>query len=165
MRSLFMRVTKQAQAPAAEEAVRDLYTSILRCWNAGDAGAFAQLFSRSGSVVGFDGSQVDGQESIEAHLAKVFSSHATAAYIGKVREVRLLGQDVVLLRAVAGMVPPGKSNLNPALNTIHTLVAANHSGHWRVELFQSTPAAFHGRPEVTDRLTSELQTELESSRS
>jgi uncharacterized protein (TIGR02246 family) len=159
-----MRTTKQAHAPAAEEAARALYTNVLRCWNAGDAGALAQLFSRSGNVVGFDGSQVDGQENIEAHLAKVFSSHATAAYIGKVREVRLLGQDVVLLRAVAGMVPPGKSALNPTLNTIHTLVAANHGGHWRVELFQSTPAAFHGRPEASERLTTELQTELESSR-
>ncbi len=151
-------------APAAERAARELYGKILRCWNGGDAGSFARLFSRSGNVVGFDGSQVDGQESIEAHLAKIFSSHATAAYIGKVREVRVLGPDVVLLRAVAGMVPPGQSDLNPALNTIHTLVAANHGGHWRVELFQSTPAAFHGRPEASERLTTELQTEFESSR-
>lgn len=151
-------------APTAERAARELYGSILRCWNGGDAGSFARLFSRSGNVVGFDGSQVDGQESIEAHLAKVFSSHATAAYIGKVREVRVLGHDVVLLRAVAGMIPPGQSDLNPALNTIHTLVAANHGGHWRVELFQSTPAAFHGRPEASERLTTELQTEFESSR-
>jgi uncharacterized protein (TIGR02246 family) len=152
-----------AHAPAAEQAARDLYSN-LRCWNAGDAGAFAQLFSRSGNVVGFDGSQVDGQESIEAHLAKVFSSHATAAYVGKIREVRLLDQEVVLLRAVASMVPPGKPTLNPALNTIHTLVAANHGGHWRVELFQTTPTAFHGRPEASERLTTELQSELESSR-
>ena len=160
-----MVAAKHAHAPAAEGAARDLYTNILRCWNAGDAGAFAQLFSRSGNVVGFDGSQVDGQDNIEAHLAKIFSSHATAAYIGKVREVRVLGQEVVLLRAVAGMVPPGKSDLNSTLNTIHTLVAGNQGGHWRVELFQSTPAAFHGRPEASERLTAELQAELESSRS
>jgi uncharacterized protein (TIGR02246 family) len=157
-----MAAGKQASAPAAERAARDLYANILRCWNSGDAGGFARLFSRSGNVVGFDGSQVDGVEHIEAHLAKVFSSHATAAYVGKVREVRVLEPEVVLLRAVAGMVPPGKSELNPALNTIHTLVAVNHGGQWRVELFQSTPAAFHGRPEATEAFTAELRVELES---
>jgi len=71
---------------------------------------------------------------------------------------------VVLLRAVAGMVPPGKSDLNPAVNTIHTLVAASEDNRWRVELFQSTPAAFHGRPAAVDALTAELRQELEQHR-
>jgi uncharacterized protein (TIGR02246 family) len=157
-----MRAVKRTSAPDAEGAARELYATILRGWNAGDAGTIARLFSRSGNLVGFDGSQVDGLESIEAHLAKVFSSHATAAYVGKVREVRVLGADAVLLRAVAGMIPPGKSELNPALNTIHTLVAAGHGGQWRVELFQSTPAAFHGRPAAVEALTAELRAELEA---
>jgi hypothetical protein len=67
----------------------------------------------------------------------------------------------MLLRAVAGMVPPGKSDLNPAVNTIHTLVAAGQGDQWQVELFQSTPAGFHGRPEASKALTAELQKELE----
>jgi uncharacterized protein (TIGR02246 family) len=159
-----MRAGKRPQAPDAEQAARDLYGDILRSWNAGDAARFSRAFSRSGSIVGFDGTQVNGQDQIEAHLARVFSSHATAAYVGKIREVRLLGQDVVLLRAVAGMVPPGKSELNPALNTVHTLVAAHQGDRYRIELFQSTPAAFHGRPEDSGRLTAELQEQLLSER-
>jgi uncharacterized protein (TIGR02246 family) len=152
-----MRAGHRAPAPAAEEAARELYAEILQCWNAGNAAGFSRVFARSGNLVGFDGSQVDGQESIEAHLARVFSSHSTAAYVGKIREVRVLAEGVVLLRAVAGMVPPGKSELNPALNTIHTLVAATQGDRYRVELFQSTPAAFHGRPADSERLTAELQ--------
>jgi uncharacterized protein (TIGR02246 family) len=146
-------------APAAERAARKLYTDILRCWNERNPGAFAQLFTRNGNLVGFDGSQVDGLEQIEAHLGQVFGSHQTAAYVGKIREVRVVAPDVALLRAVAGMVPPGASDLNPAVNTIHTLVAANQGGRWRVELFQSTPAAFHGRPEASEALTAELRRE------
>jgi uncharacterized protein (TIGR02246 family) len=159
-----MGVGKLAHASVAETAARELYAEILRRWNAGDAAGFSRIFSRSGSIVGFDGSQVNGQDKIESHLARVFSSHSTAAYVGKVREVRLLGNDVVLLRAVAGMVPPGKSELNPALNTIHSLVAAHQGDRFRVELFQSTPAAFHGRPEDSERLTAELQEQLLSDR-
>lgn len=152
-----MSAGKRPDASSAEQAARELYGQILRCWNGGDAGGFSRVFTRSGNIVGFDGSQVNGQENIEAHLARIFSSHSTASYVAKVREVRLLGEEVVLLRAVAGMVPPGRSELNPALNTIHTMVAAKQGGRYRVELFQSTPAAFHGRQEDAERLTAELQ--------
>ena len=151
-----MRTPKPARAPAAELATRKLYADILRCWNERNAGSFAQLFTRNGNVVGFDGSQVNGHEEIESHLSTVFGSHPTAAYVGKVREVRLLAQEVTLLRAVAGMVPPG-GDINPELNTVHSLVAANQGNRWRVELFQSTPAAFHGRPEAREQLTEELR--------
>jgi uncharacterized protein (TIGR02246 family) len=146
-------------APAAERAARELYGDLLRCWNERKAGSFARLFARNANMVGFDGSQVNGEEEIEAHLAEVFGSHQTATYVGKVREVRLLGPEVVLLRAVAGMLPPGGSALMPERNTIHTLVAARQGDRWQVELFQSTPAAFHGRPEASDALTEELREE------
>jgi uncharacterized protein (TIGR02246 family) len=144
----------------AEQAARAVYADLVRYWNEGNAAGFAALFVRQGNIVGFDGSQVDGQDSIEAHLAQIFAHHKTAAYVGKVREVRLLSPEVVLLRAVAGMVPPKDSDLNPALNTIHTLVASRQRDRWRAELFQSTPAAFHGRPEASEALTQELRREL-----
>src|SRR3954465_10503385 len=153
-----MTVRPLTHPPAGEPEIRALYADILRCWNERNAGEFARHFSRNGNMVGFDGSPVDGQENIEEHLSEVFRSHPTAAYIGKVREVRLLSPGLVLLRAVAGMVPPGKSELNPAVNTIHTLVAASEGSRWRVELL---PAAFHGRPAAVEALTAELRQELE----
>jgi uncharacterized protein (TIGR02246 family) len=155
-----MHDSKLAHAPAAERAGRELYAELLLRWNQRDPAGFARLFGRNGNMVGFDGSQVDGQEQIESHLKQVFGSHQTAAYVGKVREVRLPAPGVVLVRAVAGMVPPGKTELNPAVNTIHTLVAASQGDRWRVELFQSTPAAFYGRPEAVEALTEELRQEL-----
>jgi uncharacterized protein (TIGR02246 family) len=155
-----MRTPKPARAPAAELATRQLYADILRCWNERNAEGFARLFARNGNMVGFDGSEVNGHEHIEIHLSEVFTSHPTATYVGKVREVRLLGQEVTLLRAVAGMVPPGGSDIKPDVNTVHTMVAANQGDHWRLELFQSTPAAFHGRPDAREQLTQELRTLL-----
>ena len=61
------------------------------------------------------------------------------------------------MRAVTGMVPEGRRDLNAALNTIHTLVAVEGGGTWRAAMFQSTPAAFHGRPDLTRALTEELR--------
>ncbi|HEY3011589.1 MAG TPA: SgcJ/EcaC family oxidoreductase [Gemmatimonadales bacterium] len=154
---------QSADTEASQEAAR-LYRELLGQWNARDSAAYAKLFAVGGNLVGFDGSQVDGRAEIESHLRQIFGSHPTAAFVGKIREVRVLGGDVVLLRAVAGMVPPGKSDLNPSVNTVHTLVAAKQDDRWQVELFQSTPAAFHGRPEATEALTAELRQELELTR-
>lgn len=156
-----MHASTLSNARDAEQAARALYAELLRRWNERDAAGFAGPFTRQANLVGFDGSQVDGQAEMEKHLRQVFDHHATAAFVGKVREVRLLGAEVVLLRAVAGMVPPQQSDLNPAVNTIHTLIAAKHGNAWRIELFQSTPAAFHGRPEATEALTVELRQELQ----
>lgn len=140
--------------------VADLYAALLSSWNGRDAAGFAAHFHPGGSIVGFDGSPVDSAPRIAAHLGEVFAHHATAAYVGKVREVRALGPDVALLRAVAGMVPPGQLRLNPAVNAVQTLIARRDGSAWRVELFQSTPAAFHGRPDAVAALTEELEQEL-----
>ena len=145
----------------AEMEVHALYRQLLDGWNKRSADDFAALFTNDGSVVGFDGSQMTGQAEIASTLQHIFANHSTAAYVAKVRSVRFLAPDVAVLRAVAGMVPPGQSDLNPAVNTIQTLVAVKHDSQWRIDLFQNTPAQFHGRPELVQELTEELRQLLE----
>jgi uncharacterized protein (TIGR02246 family) len=127
------------------------------CWNQQDAAAMAACFEQDGNMVGFDGSQVDSRQAIDVHLRPIFADHPTATYVAKVREVRMLRPEVGILRAVAGMIPPGSNDLNPALNTIHTLVAVRNGEDWRAALFQSTPAAWHGRLQDAAALTDELR--------
>ena len=143
---------------AAEAGVMALYEELLAAWNRRDAAGMASLYAPQGSQVGFDGSTANGPQEIEAHLAPIFAHHPTAAFVGKVREIRLLSETVALLRAVAGMIPPGHDDINPDVNAIQPLVASrDRDGRWRLELFQNTPAAFHGRPEERERLTQELR--------
>ncbi|HEX6608717.1 MAG TPA: SgcJ/EcaC family oxidoreductase [Chloroflexia bacterium] len=147
----------QGSAPGDEAAVRGLYAALLEQWNRRDAAGMAALFAEAGHLVGYDGSVVNGRAAIAGHLAPIFADHPTPAYVGKVREVRFLTPDVAVLRAVSGLVPAGTRDLNPALNAVQSLVAARHDGQWRVELYQNTPAAFHGRPEESAALTAELR--------
>jgi uncharacterized protein (TIGR02246 family) len=142
---------------APDHPIRRLYEHILIAWNQQDAAAMAARFEEDGNVVGFDGSQADSRAAIEDHLRPIFADHPTAAYVARLREIRMLGRAVGLLRAVAGMIPPNSDNINPALNTIHTLVAVEHAEGWRAALFQSTPAAWHGRPQDSAELTEELR--------
>ncbi len=101
-----------------ETEVRALYNHLLDSWNKRNAADFAALFKEDGNQVGFDGSQVNGRAEIESHLSGIFADHMTAAYVGKVREVRFLSPEVAILRAVVGMVPHGKTDINPATNAI-----------------------------------------------
>jgi uncharacterized protein (TIGR02246 family) len=150
-------MTRPDPSQAVDAEIRALYQEILDGWNNHNGGAMAASFAEDAEVVGFDGSQILGREAIIAEMDRIFASHTTAAYIGKVRRVVRLAPDAALLRAVAGMVPPGQNDISPAVNTIHSLVAARRDGQWRVLLFQSTPAQFHGRPDLTEELTNELR--------
>lgn len=152
--------TMLSGAAITTQDVEALYASLLRCWNERDAAGFAALFTADGSVVGFDGSPMNRRSEIEVTLAAIFSHHPTATYVGKVREVRMLRPEVALLRSVAGMVPRGGSDINPAVNTIQALVAVPSEGQLRVALYQNTPAQFHGRPELAEELTQELRSLL-----
>ena len=144
------------------EDVERLYEALLDAWNNRDPAAYARLFSSDGSIVGFDGSPVNGAAEIEAHLKPIFEDHPTARYVAKVREIRQLSADCVLLRAVASMIPPGKDEIMPERNAVQALVATRSgAGDWRIALFQNTPARFDGRPEEGRRLTEELSREVE----
>ncbi len=134
----------------------ELYTALLDAWNRRDAHAFAAGFTPTGIAIGFDGSQMNGRAAIEAELARVFTDHQTASYVAKVRAVVRISRDAVLVHAVAGMTPPGTSALNRATNAVQAMVAVREGEALRIALFQNTPAALHGRPELGEQLTAEL---------
>lgn len=140
-----------------DRAARDLYSELLRAWDKRNARDYALLFASEATLIGFDGSQVNGQLEIGAHVSEVFSHHQTPRYIGIVREVRVIAPDVTLLRANSGLIPPDKKDIDPALNAVQSLVAVKKGGAWKIALFQNTPAQFHMRPEQSKALTDELR--------
>lgn len=129
----------EGQVQHINPVIHDLYQQLLAAWNRRSADDFAALFEEEGHVVGFDGSPMNGRGEIQSVIRDIFTDHPTAAYVGKVRGVRFLTPEVAILRAVAGMVPPGQSTLNPAVNTIQTLVITSRDGQWRIAHFQNTP--------------------------
>jgi uncharacterized protein (TIGR02246 family) len=150
-------------ARSEEDSVRDLYEQLLKAWNERSAEDFAGLFTNDGAMIGFDGSQAAGRDEVEGHLRPIFEDHPTGSYVAKIRGVRFLGPENVMLRAIVGMVPPGQHDLNPDVNALQTLVAEhdeNAECGWRIVLFQNTAAQYHGRPELVEQHTAELRGQL-----
>src|SRR5690349_13412218 len=93
--------------------IERLHEKLLLFWNSQDAHGMASLFCEDGNTIGFDGSQLNGQSEIKVELEKIFSHHKTASYVWKVEEVRFMTETVALLRAIVGMMPPGKNEIDP----------------------------------------------------
>ncbi len=154
-----------AQGGQIEDArLRDLYRTLLDSWNRRDAHAFAVLFEVKGQVISFDGRHINGRTAIQAELNRIFTEHVPAMYVARVREVRFPSPDLAILWAVAGMLPRGQNELDPAAHTIQTVVAVQRKEEWQIALFQHTPAQFRGRPDLVQQMTEELNEALQESR-
>jgi uncharacterized protein (TIGR02246 family) len=146
-----------------QEQILALYQQLLQQWNKRNAAGMTGLFATNGTLIGFDGSQLNGQKEIYAVLDEIFANFPTAAYVSIVKEVRVLTDTTALLLAVAGMVAVGSNDISPEVNVLHSITAVQDEGKWRIALFQNTPAAFHGRPELAEQLTADLRHVLASS--
>lgn len=139
------------------DEIKNLYQKLIDAWNKRDSKGMASQFAEQGVQIGFDGSKVIGREEIVSHLEPIFENHPTAPYVTKVKDIRPIGTDAAMLQAIAGMIPPGKTDIEPAANAHQTLVVVKKDNDWQVELFQNTPAQFHGRPELVEQMTDELR--------
>lgn len=148
---------------SAEDAVAEVYRRLIDGWNSNDAGEMAAAIAQDGLVIGYDGSQMHGRDQVQEEIGEIFRHHQTATYVTKVRSRQALGPDVGLLHAVVGMVPPGGSEIVGDRNAIQTVVAHRRDDGWTAALFQTTPAQFHGRPELAESLTAELRSVLADS--
>jgi uncharacterized protein (TIGR02246 family) len=155
-------MTSQA-TDEATRAVRALYGDLLEAWNRSDARAFATLFETKCVCIGFDGSEYTSSAEVESSLEAIFKDHPVARYVSIVRDVRQIAVGTLLLRAAAGMVPPGKREIKSERNAVQLLVASNNSGAWKIASYQNTPARYDGRPEMSEALTEELMRQLQKS--
>jgi uncharacterized protein (TIGR02246 family) len=117
----------------SDDEVRALYDAIITGWNDHDGAAMAASFADDGVVIGFDGSLNAGRETIGTAMARIFADHETGRYAAKVRSIRAVGSDAMILQAIAGLVPPGK-----------TTIANDWAPRWSSSSSRST-----GRPSIT----------------
>jgi uncharacterized protein (TIGR02246 family) len=147
--------------PAQDQAIVSTYTKLLAAWNAQDAAGMAALFAEGGAQVGFDGSEAQGPRTIHQQLAPIFRDHPTKRFVHVIREVQQVTDDVVLLRAIAGMVPRDSLELDETKNVVQSLVMRKEAAGWRIVLFQNTPARLDGRPEAVAAMSKELRAAAE----
>jgi uncharacterized protein (TIGR02246 family) len=139
------------------ERIEACYGQLLAAWNRRDAEAFAALFTHDGHAIAFDGSAMSGRAEIASTLATVFQNERTGTYAASIRDVFEIAPGVVLLRSVVGMIPHDSFDLNLMVKATQSVVFLECDDEAKVVLLQSTPAAFHGRSDVAEVLSLELE--------
>src|SRR4051812_235283 len=147
----------------AEKDVRELYERVFACWDARDGAGLAAPFLPDGIMIGYDGSVIGSRTDIERAMSTIFGQLKPPPIVTKTRFVRLASPDTAVLHAVAGVVAPGGSDINPALNMVQVMTAVRRDGAWQIASLQSTPAAFHQDPAGRTALTAELRAVLQKS--
>ena len=137
--------------------VEELYQRTIEAWNKRDADALAELFILDGEAVGFDGSTYTGRGAIGERMRAIFAQHETPPYTAKIQGVTTVTTDVAIVRAIAGMIPKGKSDFDPKLHAQMRLTAVLRGGDWRIALLQTTPAQYHEEPDGPAKHTAALK--------
>jgi uncharacterized protein (TIGR02246 family) len=143
-------------AGSEEAPIEQLYRDMIEAWNQRDSKKMAAAFDADAFIIGFDGTQHRGAKDFEDSVGQIFLHHVTPPYLSKIKSVRFLTADVAQLEAIVGMIPPQKTELDPKLHALQVMTAVRRSRQWVIVHFQSTPAQFHGRPELAAAMTQEI---------
>jgi uncharacterized protein (TIGR02246 family) len=102
----------------SENEARAWYARLIKGWNDHDGSAMAEPFAEDGVIIGWDSelrSAVDRHRDV-GHLRRPQNGR----YAVKVYSVRSPGPQAVILRATAGLGPPGQTAIRSETNSHQT---------------------------------------------
>ena len=124
--------------------ITELLNRMVAAWNAGDAAAFAEVFTEDADYITFFGAHLKGRKEIEAAHEPLFTHALKGSRIGQPSTgsadptIRFLSEDVALVVSRGGTVLAGQSTPTPDRDSIMTLTAVRGPKRWRLALFQNT---------------------------
>jgi uncharacterized protein (TIGR02246 family) len=122
-----------------ESAVQRLLDDLAAAWAAGDAQAYAALFTDDASYITWFGANLAGPAAIEAGHRPLFAGPMRDSHLEwrGAPDIRFIRPDVAIIVGEGAVAAP--AGLQPA-STI-TLVAVRENGAWRFASFQNTRQA------------------------
>ncbi|MEO3793122.1 SgcJ/EcaC family oxidoreductase [Nonomuraea sp. B10E15] len=116
--------------------VTHLLARMTETWNAGDATAYAELFTRDAEYITFFGLHLRGRQAIEDTHRKLFQTPIKLGPADEAPLVKALSDDVALVISGGGSTVDGEPD--PSRASIITLTALRTPEGWRFASFQNT---------------------------
>jgi uncharacterized protein (TIGR02246 family) len=125
--------------PSDEAAVRRLFQQLMEAWAAGDAHAYAALFTEDADYIAFDGVNQKGRTGIEAGHKPLFERFLKGSKLtGGVVAMTQLAPNVMLAHVEGSILDAGRATPNQERLSSQTLVAIKEEGQWRFRAFHNT---------------------------
>jgi uncharacterized protein (TIGR02246 family) len=120
-------------------AVRELLAKLYAAWAAGDADAFADLYTDDATVV-MPGVFHHGREAVRRYMAAGFAGPLRGSRgVDEPQQIRILG-DVAILVSKAGILMSGEAELPSERERFATWVLCKQDGDWRVAAYANAAA-------------------------
>ena len=121
------------------EALHTLLQALFTAWAAGDADAYAELFTEDADYIAFDGVNQSGRAAIARGHRPLFERWLRGSrLVGDTPKIRLLAPAVALIHVRGNTLLAGKSVPEPGRKSVQTLVAVKQQGSWRFTAFHNT---------------------------
>src|ERR1700733_692834 len=121
-----------------EEAIGDLLDRQVAGWNAGDADAYAGVFTPDADYVTFLGSHHRGRDAIAASYVPLFTKLLKGSRLTtEITQLRFLTPDVALIHAKAAVLKRERRRTR-GNNRVNTTIAARTDGGWLLAASQNT---------------------------
>lgn len=120
-----------------------LLSRLAETWDAGDAAAYADLFTADASYVVFDGTVLNGRTAIEEVHRFLFAGPLAGSRMGGPGArpsvpVRFVRPDVAIAVVAGGVRPAGAEELTSDRASVVSLVLVEDGDGWRITAFQNT---------------------------
>jgi uncharacterized protein (TIGR02246 family) len=116
----------ERQSDEDKEAIRELLDRQVTGWDAGDAAAYASVFTPDADYVTFLGSHCRGRDVIAASYVPLLTKLLKGSRLHtEITQLRFLTPDVALIHAKAAVVKTGRrrTRRNARVNTTHRRLA------------------------------------------
>jgi len=131
-----------------DQEIGGLLDALVKAWNAGDATAYAELFTEDADYITFFGLHMAGRRAIEESHRALFAGPLKGSRIGfgagaqsgpgDGARIRALGPGVALVVAKGGSTLAGQTAPAPGRDSVITLTAVRTAEGWRFASFQNT---------------------------
>ncbi|AGA25195.1 YybH family protein [Singulisphaera acidiphila] len=114
---------------ADEQAIRTSAEAFTRAYNAGDAHALAEQFSKNADVIDGDGVRIRGREAIEQALAATFKEEPGDKIALAIDSLRFISPDVALEEGRNTVTPAGGAPVSRR----HLVIHIKQDGRWYMD--------------------------------
>jgi uncharacterized protein (TIGR02246 family) len=133
-------MTNDTQTETSTETVLGVIHAVYNAWAAGDAAAFAELYTDDATIVQ-PGIHKKNNDDIRTTMAAGFAGPLKGSHVlDEPQSVRLLGSDAAIIITEGGIVMAGQAEV-PADRVVRaTWVLTKQDERWLVAAYQNSPA-------------------------
>ena len=126
--------------PSTEATVQHVAEQIMTAWADHDADAFADTFTKDGTLIIPGDVYLKGRDEIRSYMGKAFAGpYRGTTVTGTPIAVKPLSDNVVLMLTQGGVLAPGETDVAADRAIRASWLLAKEQGEWRITAYQNTP--------------------------